>query len=57
MITIAHRVSTIVKSDKVLVLSAGEVVEYESPRVLMNDEHSLLVELLREIREKRQGQA
>lgn len=37
MITIAHRLNTIINSDKVLVLSNGRVVEYEDPRVLMED--------------------
>lgn len=46
MITIAHRLNTIIKSDKVLVLSFGKVVEYDSPKVLMqksDSEFSLLL--------------
>ena len=35
VITIAHRLNTIIKSDKVLVLSEGVVEEYDSPKVLM----------------------
>lgn len=31
VITIAHRLNTIIRSDYVLVLSRGEVVEYDSP--------------------------
>ena len=31
VITIAHRLNTIINSDKVLVLSNGEVIEYDSP--------------------------
>ena len=52
VITIAHRASTIVKSDKVLVLDEGIVAEYDAPQVLLKDEQSMLVELLREMREK-----
>ena len=31
MITIAHRLNTIINSDRVLVLSFGQVLEYEDP--------------------------
>jgi len=31
MITIAHRMNTIVKSDKILILSDGEMVEFGDP--------------------------
>ena len=55
LITIAQRVSTIVKSDKVLVMDEGEVVDYDTPKALHSkDEQSMYKELLKEIREKRQ---
>ena len=53
VITIAHRLNTIMGSDKVLVLSHGEVAEYESPQVLMNDPNSKFSELLKEIKKKK----
>ena len=34
VITIAHRLNTILDADKILVLHAGRVVEYGSPREL-----------------------
>ena len=38
VITIAHRLNTIIKSDKVLVLDQGSVQEYDTPQALMKDE-------------------
>jgi len=37
MITIAHRINTIIQSDKVLILSQGEVLEFGDPKLLMAD--------------------
>jgi len=37
VITIAHRINTIMMSDKVLVIEAGKVIEYESPQKLIGD--------------------
>ena len=46
MITIAHRLNTIINSDRVLVLSFGQILEYDTPSNLMsnpNSEFSLLL--------------
>ena len=40
-------------SDKVLVLSHGEVVEYDAPQTLMNDPNSKFSDLLKEIKKKK----
>jgi ABC-type multidrug transport system fused ATPase/permease subunit len=40
VITIAHRLQTIIESDKVLVLGEGKVLEYDSPQVLLQNELS-----------------
>jgi len=53
VITIAHRLNTIMGSDKVLVLSHGQVVEYDAPQTLMNDPTSQFSELLKEIKKKK----
>lgn len=49
MITVAHRLNTIIKSDKVMVLSFGQIVEFDSPQTLMNDPASEFSSLLRDI--------
>ncbi|KAF8934246.1 hypothetical protein EDD21DRAFT_142144 [Dissophora ornata] len=41
MITIAHRIRTIADFDRVLVLNAGEVVEFDKPYRLMKQENSV----------------
>ena len=40
ILTIAHRLNTIMDSDRVLVLDKGRVVEYESPQRLLSDRRS-----------------
>ncbi|KAK3914649.1 Multidrug resistance-associated protein 7 [Frankliniella fusca] len=40
VITIAHRIETIMDSDRVLVLGEGEVLEFDSPEILMEDRSS-----------------
>ena len=37
VLTIAHRLVTILSSDKVLVLSNGEIAEYDNPAKLIAD--------------------
>jgi len=52
MLTIAHRLNTIIHSDKVLVLSFGKIKEYDSPQKLMADPNSDFSALLQELKKK-----
>ena len=52
VITVAHRLNTIIQSDKVLVLSYGKVKEYGAPRKLMQDPKSEFTQLLKELKKK-----
>ena len=45
VITIAHRIKTIIDYDKILVLDYGEIKEYNSPKNLIENEDSLFYEL------------
>ena len=48
IITVAHRLSSILKSDRVLVMDDGKVVESDRPDCLMQNSESLFSQLLRE---------
>jgi ATP-binding cassette, subfamily C (CFTR/MRP), member 1 len=43
--TIAHRLDTIIESDRILVMNAGIVAEYDAPDVLLDDPESIFYEL------------
>ena len=45
LISIAHRIKTVLNSDKILVLEKGEVKEYDKPDVLLKDKKSYFSEL------------
>ena len=49
MITIAHRLQTIIQSDKVLVMSNGKALEYQSPQKLMATPSSYFAKLIEEM--------
>nr|XP_023014206.1 multidrug resistance-associated protein 7 [Leptinotarsa decemlineata] len=48
VITIAHRMQTILDSDRVLVMDQGRIVEFDSPDILLADSHSHFYELVNE---------
>ena len=48
VMTIAHRLNTIIKSDMVLVMDKGRAVEYDSPKSLMADSKSIFSQMLQD---------
>eukprot|EP01125_Pyxidicula_operculata_P020715 TRINITY_DN7733_c0_g1_i1.p1 TRINITY_DN7733_c0_g1~~TRINITY_DN7733_c0_g1_i1.p1 ORF type:complete len:1515 (-),score=405.79 TRINITY_DN7733_c0_g1_i1:221-4765(-) len=48
MLTIAHRINTIMDSDRVLVLDQGRVLEYDKPSVLLSNKNSVFYSLAKE---------
>lgn len=51
MITIAHRLNTIIASDKVAVLEAGKLIEYDSPKALASRPESYFAKLLNDLKQ------
>lgn len=54
MITIAHRLNTIIQSDRVLVLSFGQIKEFDTPKNLMANPDSHFTSLLKQIQKEEQ---
>ncbi|KAK9145227.1 hypothetical protein Sjap_005130 [Stephania japonica] len=48
VVTIAHRIHTVIDSDLVLVLSDGRIMEYDSPAKLLEREDSFFSKLIKE---------
>ncbi|XP_023212178.1 multidrug resistance-associated protein 4-like [Centruroides sculpturatus] len=46
VLTIAHRLNTIIDSDRVLVLDAGEIQEFDKPHVLLNNVRGIFYNLV-----------
>lgn len=48
VITIAHRLNTVINSDWVLVLGYGEVIEYDTPQNLLDNTNSAFYSMMSE---------
>ena len=48
ILTIAHRINTVVDYDKVLVLDKGAILEYDDPMVLLKDDRSTFYALAKD---------
>ena len=53
VLTVAHRINTIINSDRVLVLNFGEKAEFDSPDMLLKNKNSLFYGLVKELEKKK----
>lgn len=47
-ITIAHRLNTIMDADRVLVLDAGKIAEFDNPNTLLQDQNTMFYKMARD---------
>lgn len=48
VLTVAHRLNTIMDSDKVLVMDSGTMVEFDHPHVLLQNPNSIFYKMVAE---------
>lgn len=46
VLTIAHRLNTVMDSDKVLVMDAGQAVEFDHPHILLQNKNSTFTKMV-----------
>lgn len=47
MITIAHRLKTVLDYDRILVMGGGDILEYDTPHTLINKEGGVFRDMCR----------
>jgi ATP-binding cassette subfamily C (CFTR/MRP) protein 1 len=52
VLTIAHRVNTILDSDRILVMDKGQIVEFDTPQALLRNPNSLFTALAKKSQKK-----
>ncbi|PWN42694.1 putative YCF1 [Ceraceosorus guamensis] len=48
MITIAHRINTVIDADRILVLKDGQIAEFDKPQTLLANKQSIFFDMCRE---------
>lgn len=46
VLTVAHRLNTIIDSDRVLVMDAGKAIEFDTPYNLLNRQHGVFKDMV-----------
>lgn len=49
VITVAHRLNTVIDSDRVLVIDAGRVVEFDAPLILMQNDNGMFHNMVKSL--------
>ena len=45
VLTIAHRLNTVLDSSRIMVIDHGQIVEFESPKVLLEDKNTIFYQM------------
>merc|ERR1712129_371754 len=48
ILTIAHRIDTVLDYDKIMIMDTGKILEFDSPNNLLNNDKSLFVDIVQE---------